>query len=120
LRISEYRVRNEELHNLYTLLNVISVIISIKINWVGNLARIAEMRKAYLLVGKPEAKGPFGRPGRRWEDNIKLDLKKIWSMGTDWIHLAQDRYQWRALVKPYNEPSDTIKGWEFLDQLSDY
>jgi hypothetical protein len=52
----------------------------------------------YILVGKPEGKGPLGRPRRRWVDNIKMDLRKIEWDGTDWIEMAQDRDQWRALV----------------------
>jgi hypothetical protein len=51
-----------------------------------------------VLVGKPEGKRSLGRPRRRWEDNIKMDLREIGSGGTDWIHLAQDRDQWRALT----------------------
>jgi hypothetical protein len=49
-------------------------------------------------VGKPEGKRPLERPRRKWEDNIKTDLKEIWWGGMDLIHLAQDREQWRALV----------------------
>jgi hypothetical protein len=49
-------------------------------------------------VGKPEGKRPLGRPKRRWEDNIKLDLRKVGCGGTDWIELVQDRDRWRALV----------------------
>jgi hypothetical protein len=49
-------------------------------------------------LGKPEGKRPFGRPMRRWEDNIKMDLQEVgWSM--NWIDLAPDRDRWRALVK---------------------
>jgi hypothetical protein len=56
-------------------------------------------RNAYrILVGKPEGKRPLGRPRRRWEDNIKLDLREIGWGGMDWIDLTQDRDQWRALV----------------------
>jgi hypothetical protein len=56
-------------------------------------------RNAYrLLVGKPEGKGPLGRPRRRWADNIKIDLLEIDWSGVDWIGLAQDRDKWRALV----------------------
>jgi hypothetical protein len=51
-----------------------------------------------VLVGKPEGKGPVGRPRRRWEDNIKMDLREIECGGMDWIELAQDRDRWRALV----------------------
>jgi hypothetical protein len=50
-------------------------------------------------VGNPEGKRPLGRPRRRWVDNIKIDLKEIGWDGEDWIYLAQDRDQWRALVK---------------------
>jgi hypothetical protein len=51
-----------------------------------------------ILVGKPEGKRPLGRPRRRWVDNIKMDLREIGWGGVDWIDLAQDRDQWRALV----------------------
>jgi hypothetical protein len=51
-----------------------------------------------VLVGKPERKRPLGRPRRRWEDNIKLDLQEVGCGGMDWIELAQDRDRWRALV----------------------
>jgi hypothetical protein len=51
-----------------------------------------------ILVGKPEGKRPLGRPRRRWVDNIKMDLREIGWDGVDWIDMAQDRDQWRALV----------------------
>ena len=51
-----------------------------------------------FLVGKTEGKRPLGRPKRRWEDNIKLDLQEVECGGKDWIELAQDRDRWRALV----------------------
>jgi hypothetical protein len=58
-----------------------------------------EKRNAYkILVGKPEAKGSLGRPRRRWEDNIIMDLREIGWGGLDWIDLAQDRDQWRTIV----------------------
>jgi hypothetical protein len=50
------------------------------------------------LVGKPEGNRPLGRPRRRWEDNIRMDLREIGWGGMEWIDLAQDRDQWRALV----------------------
>jgi len=51
-----------------------------------------------VLVGKPEGKRPLGRPMRRWEDNIKMDLQKLEGGGMDWIELAQDRDKWRVFV----------------------
>jgi hypothetical protein len=58
-----------------------------------------ENRDAYrILVGKPEGKGPLGIPRRRWVDNIKMDLTEIGWDCVDWIDLAQDMDQWRALV----------------------
>jgi hypothetical protein len=65
----------------------------------GHAARMGEKRNAYrILVGKPRGKRPLGRPRRRWADNIKMDLREIGWDGVDWIDLAQDRDQWRALV----------------------
>jgi hypothetical protein len=59
---------------------------------------MGETSNAYrILVGKPEGKRPVGRPRRRWVDNIKWILETGWD-GRDWIELAQDRDQWRALV----------------------
>jgi hypothetical protein len=60
---------------------------------------MGERRGAYrALVGKPEGRRPLGRPRRRWEDNIKMDIRKVGWRGADWIDLAQDRDRWRALV----------------------
>jgi hypothetical protein len=59
--------------------------------------------RAYMaLVGKPEGRRPLGRPRRRWEDNIKMDLREVGCGGSDWINLAQDRDRWRALVYTVN------------------
>jgi hypothetical protein len=61
---------------------------------------MGEMRNTYRLsVGKSEGKRPLGRPRRRLVNNIKTDLREIGLDSTDWIDLAQDRDQWRALVK---------------------
>jgi hypothetical protein len=58
-----------------------------------------EKKNAYgILVGKPELKRPLGRPRRRWVDNIEMYPREIGLFGMDWINLAQDRDQWRALV----------------------
>jgi hypothetical protein len=51
-----------------------------------------------VLVGKPEGKRPLGRPRRRWEDNIKMDLQRVRGSGGNWMELAQDRDRWQALV----------------------
>jgi hypothetical protein len=51
-----------------------------------------------VLVGKPEGKRPLGRPRRRWEDNIRMDLQEVGWRCEDWIGLAQDRDRWQALV----------------------
>jgi hypothetical protein len=60
---------------------------------------MGERKGAYrALVGKPEGRRPLGRPGHRWEDNIKMDLREVGWGGMDWINQAQDRDRWRALV----------------------
>jgi len=56
-----------------------------------------------VLVGKPEGKRPLGRPTRRWEDNIKMDLQEVGGGRGDWMELAQDRGRWRALVGTVRE-----------------
>ena len=62
------------------------------------MVRMGEGRGVHRgLLGKPEGKRPFGRPRRRWEDNIKMDLQEV-MWGEDWMELAQDRDRWRALV----------------------
>ena len=62
------------------------------------MARMGEGRGVHrVVVGKPEEKRQLGRPRLRWEDNIKMDLKKVRG-GGDWMELAQDRDRWRALV----------------------
>ena len=62
------------------------------------MAHMGEGRGVHrVLVGKPEGKRPLGRPRRRWEDNIKMDLQEV-GEGGDWIELVQDRDRWRALV----------------------
>jgi hypothetical protein len=67
--------------------------------WAGHATRIVEGRGVFrVLVGRPEGKRPLGRLGRRWKDNIKMDLREIGIDGANWIRLAQDRVQWRALV----------------------
>jgi hypothetical protein len=70
-----------------------------RLRWAGHVARTGERRGAYrALVGKLEGRRPLGRPSRRWEDNIKMDLREVGCGGADWIDLAQDSDRWRALV----------------------
>jgi hypothetical protein len=79
--------------------------------WAGHVARIGEKRNAYrILVGKPEGRGPLGRPRRMWVDNIKMDLREIGWDGVNWIEMAQERDHWRALEHG-TEPSGSIKCW---------
>ena len=67
--------------------------------WSEHVERMEEVRGLYrILVWKPEGKRPLGRPWRRWEENIKMDLQEVGSGNVDWIELAQDRDRWRALV----------------------
>jgi hypothetical protein len=92
-------LHNDELHSLYSSPNIVRVIKSGRMRWAGHVARMGEGRGVYrVLVGRPEGKIPLGRPRRRWEDNIKMEL---WEMGIDgasWIQLAQDRVQWRTFL----------------------
>jgi hypothetical protein len=83
------KLHNEELHNLYSSPNIIRMIKSRRLRWAGHVARMGET----ILVGKPE-----GKRRRKWADGIKMDLREIGWDGRDWIELAQDRDQWRAVV----------------------
>jgi hypothetical protein len=90
---------NDELHSLYSSLNIVRVIKSRRMRWMGHGARMAEGRGVHrVLVGRPKGKRPLGRSRCRWEDNIKIDLREIGIDGANWIHLAQDRVQWWACV----------------------
>jgi hypothetical protein len=92
------RLHNEELHDLYSSPNIIRVIKSRRMRWARHVARMREKRGVYrILVGRSEGRRPLGRPRRRWDDNIKMDLQEV-GWGMDWIKLVQDRYRWWALV----------------------
>jgi hypothetical protein len=93
------KLHNEELHILYSSPNIIRMIKSRRMRWVGHVAQMWEKRNAYrILVGMPEGKTPLGRPRCRWVINIKMGFREIGWGGMDWIHLAQDRDKWRALM----------------------
>ena len=90
------KLHNGELSDLYSLPNILRVVKSRRLRWAGHVARMGEGRGVHsVLVGKLEGKRPLGRPRRRWEDNIKMEMG---GGGGDWMGLAQDRDRWRALV----------------------
>ena len=93
------KLHKEERNDLFPSPNIVRAIESRGIRWPRQVARMGERRGVYrVLVGKPEGQRPLGRPRRRWEDNIKMDLQEVGCGGMDWIELAQDRDRWRALV----------------------
>jgi len=93
------KLHNEELNDLYFPPNIIRVIKSRRMTLLGHVACVGKVRGVYrVLVGKPEGKRPLGKPRRRWEDNIKMDLQEVGCGGIDWIEMALDRDRWRALV----------------------
>jgi hypothetical protein len=88
------KFHNDELHNLYSSPNIVRVIKSRRMRWVGHVARMGKGRGVYrVLVGRPEGKRPLGKPRRRWEDKIKMDLRETGIDEANWIQLAQDRVQ---------------------------
>ena len=89
-------LHNPELYVLCSSHNIIKNLISKQVTRAGQVARMEQFRNAYrVLVGKPEVKRPLGRPRRRWEDNIKMDLRLL-MLGID---LTQNMDQWRAYVR---------------------
>jgi hypothetical protein len=93
------KLHNEELRDLYSSPNIVRMIKSRRMKWTGHVACMGERSGVYrILVGKPEGKRPLGRPRRRWEDNIKVNLQDVGRGNMGWINLAQERDSWRALV----------------------
>jgi hypothetical protein len=106
------KLHNEELHGLYSSLSIVRVIKARRMRWAGHVARMGEVRGACnILVGRSEGRRPLGRPRRRWENNIKMDLREIGFWDVDWIHWAQVA----GSCEHGNEPSGSIKYGEFLD-----
>ncbi|KAJ4446123.1 hypothetical protein ANN_12815 [Periplaneta americana] len=94
------KLHNTELHALYSSPDIIKNIKSRRLRWAGHVARMGESRNACrVLVGRPEGKKPLGRRRRRWEDNIKMNLREVGYDDRDWINLAQDRDRWRAYMR---------------------
>ena len=93
------KLHNEELNDPYSSPNIVRMIKSRRMRWAGHVAHMEEGRGVHeVLVGKPEGKRPLGRPRRRWEDNIKMDLQGVGRGCGDSIELAKDRDRWRVLV----------------------
>jgi hypothetical protein len=85
------RLHNEELNDLYPSPNIITVIKSRKMKWAGHVACVEEKRGAYrILVGRSDRRRPRGRPMGRWEDNIKMDLQKVYGAwtGLSWLRIG--------------------------------
>ena len=79
----------EELHSLYRLRNIVRVIKSRRLRWADHVARMEEDRSAFkILTGKPTGKGTLGRPRRRREDNIRMDLEEIGINAGNWVDSA--------------------------------
>ena len=79
-------LHEEELNDLYCSSNIVRVIKSRRMRWVGHVAGMEEGRGVHkVLVGKPEGKRPLGRPRRRWEDNIKMALQEVGRGCGDWM-----------------------------------
>jgi hypothetical protein len=77
------KLHNDELHGLYSPPHIVKVIKSRRMRWARHVARMGEGRGVYrVLVGSSEVKKPLGRSRRRWEDNIKIDLREIWICGS--------------------------------------
>ena len=81
------KLHDEELNDLYCSPNFVRVIKSRRMRWAGHVASVDERKGVYrVLVGKPEGKRPLGRPRRRWEDNIKMDVG-VWT-GSSWLRIG--------------------------------
>ena len=93
------RLHNEEHCAVYSSLHIIQEIKSRRMRWMGNVTCMGKRKGSYRAsVGRPGGRRPLRRPGRRWENNIKINLQKVGWRVMDWNGLAQDRDRWRTLV----------------------
>ena len=84
---------------MYRSPNKVRVIKSRKLRWAGHVARMEDYRSAFkILTGTPAGKRPLGKPRRRWEDTIRMDIKEMGINTRNWVDSAQDTDYWRALV----------------------
>ena len=116
----EWRIlHNEELYHLFSFPIIVRVIKWRTMRWAGHEVHMGERRGVYrVLVGKPEGNKPYGRPRRRWENNIKIDLREVglWH-GLDLS--VSDQEQMAGCCESGNEPSGSIKWEEFLALLAE-
>jgi hypothetical protein len=88
------KLHNDELHNLYSSPNIVRVIKARRMRWARHVACMREERGVHsILIGMPEGKRPLERPRRRWDYNIKMDLRAVEIDEANWIRLAQDRVE---------------------------
>ena len=88
----EWRKIHNELNDLYSSPSIVRVIKSRRMSWAGHVARMGERRGVYkVLVGKPEGRRPLGRPRRRWQNNIKMEIQEadvgVWT-GSSWLRIG--------------------------------
>jgi hypothetical protein len=106
-----------KLHNFYSSPDIIRQMKSSRLKWAGHVARMGEGRNVCrVLMGKPEGKRSLGIPRRRWVDGIRMDLREGGWGCVEWIHLAQDRDRWRAVVNAVMNlrvlaPRTYLVGW---------
>jgi hypothetical protein len=100
--------------------DIVRVFKSRKMRWTGHVTGVGEGRDVYrVFVGRPEGERPLGRPRRRLEDNIKMDLREIGIDGANWIHLAQDSPM-ASFCEHCNDPSGSIRKQDIVLYCKEY
>jgi hypothetical protein len=109
------KLHNIELCSQHSSSNIVRMIKSRRMRWMGHVACMGMGRGIYrVLHGRPEGKRPPGRPRHRWEDNIKMDLREIGINWANWIQLAQNRVQWQACVNTVLNLQVPLENRKFL------